>query len=182
VRRRNREINIFSVSVLDLFASGMGVFALLAVILFPYYLKSDTTVVKNSKSGFLAVVVQWTAKNHDVDLHVINPKGNEFFFQAHNQDGTHFPEVQAFLTVDSQHGPGAEVWLEPQPMTGDYQLFATLYDRHENPNTTVLKGKIFHRDGAIQLPVRLLSRERYKVKLGDINVDAEGGVSFEPAQ
>lgn len=39
--RRNREINIFSMSVLDLFASALGAFILLTLILLPYYLKTD---------------------------------------------------------------------------------------------------------------------------------------------
>lgn len=38
MRRRNREINIFSMSALDLFASGMGAFILIMLILMPYYL------------------------------------------------------------------------------------------------------------------------------------------------
>lgn len=42
MRRRSREINIFSLSALDLFASAMGAFIIIAVILFPYYLKTHT--------------------------------------------------------------------------------------------------------------------------------------------
>ena len=38
MRKRNREINIFSMSALDLFASGMGAFILIMLILMPYYL------------------------------------------------------------------------------------------------------------------------------------------------
>jgi hypothetical protein len=37
MKRPSRELNIFSVSALDLFASAMGAFILIAVILFPYY-------------------------------------------------------------------------------------------------------------------------------------------------
>jgi hypothetical protein len=37
MRRPSRELNIFSLSALDLFASAMGAFILIAVILFPYY-------------------------------------------------------------------------------------------------------------------------------------------------
>ncbi|RCU50922.1 VWA domain-containing protein [Corallincola holothuriorum] len=37
MQRRNREINIFSMSALDLFASGMGAFILIAILLFPYF-------------------------------------------------------------------------------------------------------------------------------------------------
>jgi len=40
MKRPSREINIFSVSALDLFASAMGSFILIAVMLFPYYQKS----------------------------------------------------------------------------------------------------------------------------------------------
>ncbi|MDJ0948653.1 MAG: VWA domain-containing protein [Alphaproteobacteria bacterium] len=39
LKRPNRNIEIFSISALDLFASAMGAFILVAVILFPYYLK-----------------------------------------------------------------------------------------------------------------------------------------------
>ncbi len=38
MRKRNREINIFSMSALDLFASAMGAFILIMLILMPYYL------------------------------------------------------------------------------------------------------------------------------------------------
>src|SRR5690606_33469138 len=37
MKRPSRELNIFSLSALDLFASAMGAFILIAVILFPYY-------------------------------------------------------------------------------------------------------------------------------------------------
>ena len=37
MRSRSREINIFSMSALDLFASALGAFILIAVVLFPYF-------------------------------------------------------------------------------------------------------------------------------------------------
>jgi hypothetical protein len=37
VKRRSREINIFSISALDLFASALGAFILISVILLPYF-------------------------------------------------------------------------------------------------------------------------------------------------
>ena len=37
MKRRHREINIFSMSALDLFASALGAFILIAVVLFPYF-------------------------------------------------------------------------------------------------------------------------------------------------
>lgn len=36
-RRKNREINVFSTSAIDLFASALGVFIILVMVLFPYF-------------------------------------------------------------------------------------------------------------------------------------------------
>lgn len=41
MRRRNREVSIFNMSTIDLFACAMGAFILLTLILLPYYLKVD---------------------------------------------------------------------------------------------------------------------------------------------
>lgn len=49
MRRKNREINIFSISALDLFASAMGAFLLIAVMALPYYLKVDKDIIKKNK-------------------------------------------------------------------------------------------------------------------------------------
>ncbi len=46
MKKKNREINIFSMSALDLFASAMGAFLLIAVIALPYYFKVDPELVK----------------------------------------------------------------------------------------------------------------------------------------
>lgn len=53
-QRRNREINVFSMSALDLFASGLGAFLILMLILFPYYKKdSDASAAVNKKQEAL---------------------------------------------------------------------------------------------------------------------------------
>lgn len=49
--RKNREINIFNMSALDLFASATGAFLVLAVIALPYYLKVDPVIKKLKQCG-----------------------------------------------------------------------------------------------------------------------------------
>ena len=49
MRRPSRQLNIFSMSSLDLFASAMGAFVIIAVILFPYYLKKAPTLNENKR-------------------------------------------------------------------------------------------------------------------------------------
>ena len=41
MKRRSREFNIFSISALDLFASALGVFIIIAVVLFPFFPTTD---------------------------------------------------------------------------------------------------------------------------------------------
>ena len=44
MKRRSREINIFSMSALDLFASALGAFILIAVVIFPYFPNTSTAM------------------------------------------------------------------------------------------------------------------------------------------
>jgi len=44
MKRPRREMSAFSMSALDLFASAMGTFVLLAVIMFPFYMRQDSPV------------------------------------------------------------------------------------------------------------------------------------------
>lgn len=48
MQRRNREINIFNMSALDLFASALGAFIMLFAILMPYYLKTSKIVMQEN--------------------------------------------------------------------------------------------------------------------------------------
>lgn len=45
MKRRNREISIFSMSALDLFASALGAFILIAIVMFPYFPNTARTPI-----------------------------------------------------------------------------------------------------------------------------------------
>lgn len=51
MKKKNRDINIFSMSALDLFASAMGAFLLISVMALPYYLKVDPDLVKQAQEA-----------------------------------------------------------------------------------------------------------------------------------
>ena len=50
MRRLDRTINMFSLSALDLFASAMGTFVLIAIILFPYYQKNSKILAQINRT------------------------------------------------------------------------------------------------------------------------------------
>ncbi|MHA1536778.1 MAG: hypothetical protein ACTSUD_04415 [Alphaproteobacteria bacterium] len=51
MKRPDRTLNIFSLSALDLFASAMGTFVLIAIILFPYYQKNSKILAQVRQSS-----------------------------------------------------------------------------------------------------------------------------------
>ena len=51
MRRPDRNIEVFSISVLDLFASALGAFIMCAIILYPYYKKDRTQELAEAKAS-----------------------------------------------------------------------------------------------------------------------------------
>jgi hypothetical protein len=62
MKRPSRELNIFSLSALDLFASAMGAFILITVILFPYYQQNSKIVQELQEAKTKAEVAEQQAK------------------------------------------------------------------------------------------------------------------------
>ncbi len=53
MKRRNREINIFGMSSLDLFASALGAFILISIIIFPLIAEVDETIGEDTDLSFV---------------------------------------------------------------------------------------------------------------------------------
>ena len=220
MKRLNRDINIFSMSALDLFASAMGTFILLVVVLFPYYLKNAEIVEKMSvlrqelakaqeqnpqlekcqtqksnlqseiktlkrdlknchqklRQTFLAVVIKWETKRQDIDLHLIDPENNEFYYKKHNRHRSHFPNVNAELSVDTIKGPGIEIWENQRIKQGLYNVYAKLYARKGNSKNPVVRTTIYYRDGSKKLPNITLHETNKKKLIATIEINAEGEV------
>jgi len=237
MKRPSREINIFSLSALDLFASALGAFILLAVIQFPYTKKNEdivdakreveqqleqcktkldeakigfdeverckadlveveaeaeqckvdlngtkaevTKCKERLKETFLAIILKWDTNKQDIDLHVIDPDNNEFQFEKHNRERSHFSSVDAEISVDQKVGPGVEVWEYYKAKQGTYKIYANLYDRHGNSSNPKVNAAVYYRDGVNKLEVKTLTKKGRKVLLVIIKVNEAGEVDFE---
>jgi hypothetical protein len=87
MRRPSRQLNIFSMSSLDLFASAMGAFVIIAVILFPYYLKKAPTLNENKRlakeltnAKKKVVALEETTKEAKSKADALQPKDIEVVF------------------------------------------------------------------------------------------------------
>ena len=241
MKTRSREVNVFSMSALDLFASALGAFILISIVLMPYFLRLDHKVVadlrrelreeqntsaelrrrleaaqselqqcrqqeaacredlaalqqevdqledaldraqaeqaetredlqqaqgelqqcqanldvceeKLSKT-FLAIVIQWPTRFHDVDLHVIDPAGERFYYRNKGAD-----RRSGKLSVDTEKGPGVEIWELAEAPVGEYQVLYNFYRRNKNDNNPTVEGGVYHRDGHERLKDQTLTR------------------------
>ena len=217
MRFRNREINVFSISALDLFASALGAFILISLVLMPYYLRVEPEEVERLRQAlagaqaaeaetrrqleqtqseleqcrqreascrqeleaarqdaaelqacqealnaceeklsetFLMSVIQWRTGKHDVDLHIIDPAGEEFSYSKTTILGR-----PGELSADTTDGPGVEIWEVDEAPPGEYRVLYNLFDRKGNTQPAVVKGGVYYRDGHKELRERSLTRE-----------------------
>ena len=230
MKPRNREINIFNLSMLDVISGAMGAFLIIMVILLPYYKKetidyqrelqqsraAEETARKAAQAAetaqrtaeetarkavesvraaqaeaeqnrqraeasaqqlaktFLLVHIQWNTKFQDVDLHVIDPAGAEFYYEHKTHPGR--PGV---LSVDSQFGPGNEVWSISSAPPGDYRIYAILFNPRDVNDTPTITGSVIHRDGSTALPSTQLPTKGLKSLVATVTVSADGRVSIQ---
>lgn len=228
---RSREINIFSMSALDLFASALGAFMLLTIAALPFFpntgdspelvaeleatmgedlaqlsLELETandaleqtqiqlamceaeaqntpeiilTDVQDELEScqaqlaqtFAMVVINWSTGD-DVDLHIVDPTGNEYYYAARN-----FPGSDAALAEDNTNGPGNEIWLSPSATEGDYEVYINMFAKTDN-NPAVVSGSIIYRDGRIFLPDTTLTSSGQKPLAASFRVDAQGNITL----
>ena len=122
---------------------------------------------------FLAVVIQWATSRHDVDLHIVDPSGKEFYFEKPS-----FVGHPGELSADTKIGPGVEIWEVREAMSGRYRVLYTLYDKHGNDAPAIVKGGIYHRDGYDSLGEQRLTRERHKEMVAELTVSDDGDVEI----
>lgn len=230
MRRPHRNIEIFSMSVLDMFASALGAFIMCAIILFPYYKKdvskelgeardvlekakfelkgenqrarnADETIrglepavesarkalgnLKQCRLGanlcqaelaktFLMVQIEWKG-SVDVNLHVTDPRGHEFYWAKTNRTGRDYPASRALLSIDVVSGPGIEVWVDPEATLGEYRID---YVIPRNPHPAVqVTGFVFDRTGKRNLPTRTLPDGQLRLRASTLTIADDGVLS-----
>lgn len=140
------------------------------------------------KKTFVLVVASWETDGDDVephvkddvDLHVVDPAGREYYYAARRHTGS-----AATFEEDTRDGPGNEIWLHPNAAAGRYRICYKLYqymnprlpDRiHPQPK---VRGSILWQEGKIELPnIRLGQRKEVRLVV-EFLVNEEGIVSLD---
>ena len=122
------------------------------------------------RRSFMLVIASWSS-GHDVDLHVVDPAGREFYYLNRRIGGS-----AAALEEDNTRGPGNEVWLHPSAETGRYRVCYKLFSG--SPSTSV-RGSILWQEGKIGVPNINLTQEDQVRLAVDVLVDDDGRVSVD---
>jgi multidrug efflux pump subunit AcrA (membrane-fusion protein) len=121
---------------------------------------------------FLVLYIRWDTRD-DVDLHVIDPTGAEFYYGQKTIAGR-----PGELSEDNLIGPGNEVWEIRNTPPGDYQIQAVLYAVKDQRKPVAIKGRLFHRDGSSPFPEVQLQSAGQRVRIATIRVDPQGDVTL----
>ena len=199
MKARGRALNIFSMSALDLFASALGAFILLAVIALPFFANTaqldDASLLgqitqareelaqareelaqaqeeleEAAKANFMVVIMSWSTTD-DVDLHVIDPAGREFYHGREEYPGL----SEAKFEEDVINGPGNELWLHPKVTPGEYVVEYVYHTDRGARGPVRVRGTVLHRDGRIALPEVTLRSASDRRRAAVLRVAAENG-------
>ena len=118
------------------------------------------------RKKFVLVVISWSTRD-DVDLHVIDPAGREFYFEKKFHSGS-----LAKLEEDNIRGPGNEIWLHPAAEPGRYRVYFKYYNG--SGRDIRVRGAVLTPRGRTELPATTLRRIGEKPLVATINVDNEG--------
>lgn len=213
MKKKSRELNVFNMSALDLFACALGAFILLAVVALPFFpntyqvsdaelrervaemgairdelertraelseeaearRQAEASLEENERAAqanFLLVVVSWGSSD-DVDLHITDPEGREFFYREEE-----YPGSPARFEEDSTRGPGNEIWLHPDVTPGEYRIEYKMYAKRASEPVEV-RGAALHRDGRTALSPQILSATGDREEIAVVVVGVDGSISL----
>lgn len=126
------------------------------------------------KRTFVLVLASWSTGRDDVDLHVVDPRGNEFYFEERRHPGS-----DAELEEDNMRGPGNEIWLHPNAEPGRYLICYKLYEDYDGSPLPSVRGRVLWQEGAIEIPNVQLTSDKEVRLAAEFNVDDDGNVSLD---
>ena len=124
---------------------------------------------------FLVLYIRWDTHD-DVDLHLTDPSGAEFWWDRHKT----IPGRPGELSEDNILGPGNEVWEIRDAPPGDYRVEVRLFQVRDTRKPVVVKGRVFHRDGSAVFTEIALAQKGQRERIATIRVDEDGGVRLVP--
>ncbi len=197
MRRRNREVQVFSLSMLDVMTGALGaVLVIMAVLstrpesapdpvdqarlrqLEERVRQLESQVKRLEKRRPVAVQIWWMDEGQDVDLYVKSPDPRDPG-PALKKQGPRFP---GDVGIDAKGAFGSETWLLRDMPRGAYEIYLKLMTEGAAARTTKVWLYYLYKDSAKSIGRIDLKPSSRLVKVAALNMDAAGNValSLEP--
>lgn len=125
---------------------------------------------------FVPVRASWTTPV-DVDLHLVDPSGREFSWNARNRAGS-----SAVFEEDSTRGSGNEIWVYPRAEEGRYRVCCRLFSGHGFGSPTSVRAGVVWKGGTLGIAEVSLEREG-EARVGvEFVVDNDGHVTMDTSR
>ena len=134
--------------------------------------KSNTAGSMQQQS-FIAFFINWSSKDHDIDMTIQDPNGKAFDFKKRK-----YPGQPGLFALDTRRGPGAELWQSDRLIPGVYTASYLFYNQYGNSQPATVSGTIFTPKGSTEVPaieMTIDKRRKYQVRF---EVDKDGNVKM----
>ena len=135
----------------------------------------NTELQRELQKTFLLIHIHWPTLGADLDLHVVDPAGHEFYWERRTVEG-----ASGELSVDSIIGPGNEVFTDARAKPGDYRVYVHFFNNHGPDTRATVNGAVLFREGTQRLPSLDLRKGQPKQLMAVLRLDAEGRVRLVP--
>lgn len=129
---------------------------------------------KITNLNFLMVMIRWDMPQQDLDLEIIDGQRQKFNFKNRS-----YPNQPGHFDIDSQFGPGIEVWKAENYKPGLYSVRTSLFNKNGNNAPTLFKVIIMTQSKSFQTQ---------NVEIGDVGqvkelkfkIDKDGNIQVLP--
>ncbi len=194
MKPRNREVNIFNMSMLDVISGALGAILIVMVVLFPHYNKEGSPeeiaalkkrleeAEKDAKKGRIRnpilIMAEWYSNRHDIDLFVDDGSKKAPKFDPRKKFKAYWPgDVRTEFTG----GPGHELWLMRDTPPGEYKIYLNLYDRKGNASAGQVTPFVIFGSEIFAMPAMKLPQEKRAVQVGTLVMTTDRNLSFRGA-
>lgn len=165
-------------SALDLFASALGAFILIAVIALPYYLNTDKQPGNMfTKNKFFIITMYWdTNKIQDIDLIVVDPLGKKYYYKKKIHSGS-----SAKLVFDAKDvSKGTEMWIDNNINVKKGGKWEVYYEEFRNNENIKVSGSLYTNDGSYDFPIHIMEgRSVHHVATINIGIEDENTYNLD---
>ncbi len=194
MKPKNREVNIFNLSMLDVISGALGAILMVMIVLFPFYGRETSAgdaeywrqraekaekKVKNLEiRNPVVVAVSWTTTQQDVDLFVDDGSKKAPRYDPTQKYGSYW---NGDIRTERKVGPGDEMWLLRDMPPGEYKLYLNLFARNGNTATCVAYPYLLYGNKFYTLPAVTLNQEKTTFRLGSLLMDGNHDLTFKGA-